>query len=305
MGELARVAARCDGVRCDMAMLVLPDVFRRTWGERAIPRDGSAPVDRSFWPDAISRVRTARPGFLFMAEVYWDLEWTLQQQGFDFTYDKRLYDRLHGSERAPSGSTSGRSPSSRSARRASRTTTSRAPRRRSGPAIGTARPPSSRSSWRGSASSTRVSSTAAASTSRCTSAGDRTSRRIPDPGLLRAAARGPPARGGPLRRLAAIGMQAGVDGNPTSDQFVLMAWEGAQGAFSSGELRADSGAVLGEGAPRRTRGKGASPRPPLRRDLRPRRRRAASEGVSSTSLPGGITVFAVEAAGPDDEARTT
>jgi hypothetical protein len=30
-----------------------------------------------------------------MAEVYWDLEWTLQQQGFDYTYDKKLYDRLH------------------------------------------------------------------------------------------------------------------------------------------------------------------------------------------------------------------
>ena len=35
-----------------------------------------------------------------MAEVYWDLEWTLQQQGFDYTYDKRLYDRLeHGQAR--------------------------------------------------------------------------------------------------------------------------------------------------------------------------------------------------------------
>jgi hypothetical protein len=31
-----------------------------------------------------------------MAEVYWDLEWRLQQHGFNFTYDKRLYDRLHG-----------------------------------------------------------------------------------------------------------------------------------------------------------------------------------------------------------------
>ena len=29
-----------------------------------------------------------------MAEVYWDLEWRLQQEGFDYTYDKRLYDRL-------------------------------------------------------------------------------------------------------------------------------------------------------------------------------------------------------------------
>jgi len=98
---LLRVAERCDGVRCDMAMLVLPDVFHRTWGDRALPRDGNAPSERSFWPDAIGRVRQAHPGFLFMAEVYWDLEWTLQQQGFDFTYDKRLYDRLvSGSARA-------------------------------------------------------------------------------------------------------------------------------------------------------------------------------------------------------------
>ena len=29
-----------------------------------------------------------------MAEVYWNREWELQQLGFQFTYDKRLYDRL-------------------------------------------------------------------------------------------------------------------------------------------------------------------------------------------------------------------
>jgi hypothetical protein len=97
-GELSRVADRCDGVRCDMAMLVLPEVFRRTWGDRALPRDGSPPVHRSFWPDAIARVRARRPEFLFMAEVYWDLEWALQQQGFDFTYDKRLYDGLRSGD---------------------------------------------------------------------------------------------------------------------------------------------------------------------------------------------------------------
>jgi hypothetical protein len=92
--ELRRVAARCDGVRCDMAMLVLPGVFARTWGDRALPRDGTAPADAPFWPEAAAAVRAARPGFVLMAEVYWDLEWELQQQGFDFTYDKRLYDRL-------------------------------------------------------------------------------------------------------------------------------------------------------------------------------------------------------------------
>lgn len=83
-GELLRIAGQCDGVRCDMAMLVLPEVFERTWGRPAQP----------FWLDAIRRVREQTPGFCFMAEVYWDLEWTLQKQGFDYTYDKRLYDRL-------------------------------------------------------------------------------------------------------------------------------------------------------------------------------------------------------------------
>lgn len=84
IGELVKIAGQCDGVRCDMAMLVLPEVFERTWGQRA-------PL---FWPKATQRVRERVPGFLFMAEVYWDLEWTLQQQGFDYAYDKRLYDRL-------------------------------------------------------------------------------------------------------------------------------------------------------------------------------------------------------------------
>lgn len=84
IGELLRISGQCDGVRCDMAMLVLPDVFERTWGR-------PAPL---FWPMATAKVRERVSGFVFMAEVYWDLEWTLQQQGFNYTYDKRLYDRL-------------------------------------------------------------------------------------------------------------------------------------------------------------------------------------------------------------------
>ncbi len=99
--ELGQVADRCDGVRCDMAMLLLPDVIRKTWGDLARPADGSAPVDALFWPDAIASVRARRPEFVFMAEVYWDLEWALQQQGFDYTYDKRLYDRLHQQDAGP------------------------------------------------------------------------------------------------------------------------------------------------------------------------------------------------------------
>lgn len=83
-GELLKIAGQCDGLRCDMAMLVLPEVFERTWG---IPA-------KLFWPGATDRVREKVPGFCFMAEVYWDMEWTMQQQGFDYAYDKRLYDRL-------------------------------------------------------------------------------------------------------------------------------------------------------------------------------------------------------------------
>ena len=84
--ELAAIAERCDGVRCDMAMLLLPEVFQRTWGMTPEP----------FWPRATQAVRERHPSFTFMAEVYWDYEWTLHHQGFDYCYDKRLYDRLKG-----------------------------------------------------------------------------------------------------------------------------------------------------------------------------------------------------------------
>ncbi len=89
--ELIHIADQCDGVRCDMAMLIVPEVFERTWGKKPRP----------FWTQAIRRVKDHHPGFLFMAEVYWDMEWELQQQGFDFTYDKRLYDRLRDGKSVP------------------------------------------------------------------------------------------------------------------------------------------------------------------------------------------------------------
>jgi hypothetical protein len=91
IGELLKIAGQCDGVRCDMAMLVLPDVFERTWDIQAQP----------FWPKATQRAREISRDFCFMAEVYWDLEWTLLQQGFDYAYDKRLYDRLREGHARP------------------------------------------------------------------------------------------------------------------------------------------------------------------------------------------------------------
>ena len=89
---VSSIAQQCDGVRCDMAMLLLNSIFERTWGGRAGPRPAT-----EFWVDVISAIKRKYPTFLFIAEAYWDLEWELQQQGFDFCYDKTLYDRLEHS----------------------------------------------------------------------------------------------------------------------------------------------------------------------------------------------------------------
>ncbi len=86
---ISEIARQCDGIRCDMAMLLLNQIFERTWGSRA----GQRPPTE-YWVDVIPTIKKVHPGFLFVAEAYWDLEWELQQQGFDFCYDKRLYDRL-------------------------------------------------------------------------------------------------------------------------------------------------------------------------------------------------------------------
>jgi Alpha amylase, catalytic domain len=89
---LASIAGQCDGVRCDMAMLLVSAIFERTWGARA-----GQPPTTDYWREVIPSVKLRHPDFLFLAEAYWDMEWELQQQGFDFCYDKRLYDRLdHG-----------------------------------------------------------------------------------------------------------------------------------------------------------------------------------------------------------------
>jgi hypothetical protein len=84
--QLRRIASHADGARCDMAMLVLSDVFSNTWHMFVEPWNAT----REFWEDA----RAAIPEFLLIAEVYWDMEYRLQGLGFDYTYDKRLYDRL-------------------------------------------------------------------------------------------------------------------------------------------------------------------------------------------------------------------
>ena len=94
--ELLAIAEMADGVRCDMAMLGMGEIFEGIWQpflKGPVPRE-------EFWPPAIRAVKERHPSFLFLAEAYWNREWPLQQMGFDFTYDKVLYDRLRFSKAA-------------------------------------------------------------------------------------------------------------------------------------------------------------------------------------------------------------
>jgi hypothetical protein len=89
--ELLKVSDICDGVRCDMSMLLLNDVFARTWKD--FPSQ-HASIEEEFWLKAIVAVKRRHRDFLFLAEAYWDLEQRLLDLGFDFAYDKRVYDHL-------------------------------------------------------------------------------------------------------------------------------------------------------------------------------------------------------------------
>jgi hypothetical protein len=86
---LERIALVADGVRCDMAMLVLNDVFKKTWG----PCVPASPA-QEFWSEVLGPVKEKHPRFTAIAEVYWNLGQKLLSLGFDYIYDKTLYDRF-------------------------------------------------------------------------------------------------------------------------------------------------------------------------------------------------------------------
>ncbi|MGJ3239504.1 MAG: alpha-amylase family glycosyl hydrolase [Anaerolineae bacterium] len=88
---LREIATMADGVRCDMAMLMTNDVFKHSWGW--LYPDMQTP-EKEFWIDVIPRVRERHTHFVFIAEAYWNMNYQLLQQGFDYTYDKTLYDRV-------------------------------------------------------------------------------------------------------------------------------------------------------------------------------------------------------------------
>lgn len=89
INTLKDIGSQCDGVRCDMAMLMMNGVFVNTWGWR-----GVRPQSEDFWSYVIPKVLRSYPDFLFVAETYWGLDYALHLEGFDYTYDKTMYDRL-------------------------------------------------------------------------------------------------------------------------------------------------------------------------------------------------------------------
>lgn len=93
LATLRSIAERADGVRCDMCMLLLTDVFAQTWAAHP-PAPEEPLATGELWAELIDGVRAHAPGFLMIAEAYWGLEARLQRLGFDYTYDKTLYDRL-------------------------------------------------------------------------------------------------------------------------------------------------------------------------------------------------------------------
>ncbi len=94
---LLNLTELCDGVRCDMAMLALNNVFYNTWMGVLNKRKIKKP-EEEFWPEAIKTVKAKAPDFLLLAEVYWGLEQQLQKLGFDYTYDKTLTDLLFNND---------------------------------------------------------------------------------------------------------------------------------------------------------------------------------------------------------------
>ena len=86
-GKLMELIDICDGVRCDMAMLMLNSIFNQTWGKDMSNKN-------EFWHETITEIKKTRPNFVFIAECYWNLEIELINQGFDYVYNKSLLDAL-------------------------------------------------------------------------------------------------------------------------------------------------------------------------------------------------------------------
>ena len=219
IGELERIAGQCDGVRCDMAMLVLPDVFESTWGIRAelflAEGDRGCAAETSELP--------VHGGGLLGSGV------DDAAAGIDYAYDKRLYDRLHAGHTRPVRSIFTPGSTIRTGSPASwKTTTSRGPRLRSHPKCMSGsrdHVPVPRSAFLSPGAISRAEDTYLSPSGARAAGIDR-----PEAGtVLRPSPGGAASAGGARRRVATVECRSAWEGNWTHDAFVVFAWRSTGG----------------------------------------------------------------------------
>jgi glycosidase len=91
---LCHWAKTVDGVRCDMAMLVIREQVKIHRHPDMSWQEFNQLMPHEFWSEAIQAVKKVNPNFVFMAETYWSMEGFLQTLGFDYTYNKPLYEAI-------------------------------------------------------------------------------------------------------------------------------------------------------------------------------------------------------------------
>jgi glycosidase len=94
--NLMTVLSYADGVRCDVASLILNDVFGETWKEE-LEFWGYKRPKNEFWEYALEEAKAKYPNSIFLAEVFvdWEIE-LLYKLGFTYTYNLDLLQKLKG-----------------------------------------------------------------------------------------------------------------------------------------------------------------------------------------------------------------
>ena len=95
--NLMTVLSYADGVRCDVASLLLNDIIEIAWKEE-LDYWGYHRPSTEFWEYAFAEVKSKYPNAILLAEVYGDKEIeALYKLGFHYCYNKDLLIRLMGS----------------------------------------------------------------------------------------------------------------------------------------------------------------------------------------------------------------
>jgi glycosidase len=91
--QLSYISSLVDGVRCDMAMLLLIEIFNTNWFV-FLNNFGFTFPNIEPWEYLISEVKKTKPDFILLAECYWNTQDILLKLGFNYVYNKDWYDLL-------------------------------------------------------------------------------------------------------------------------------------------------------------------------------------------------------------------